>query len=140
MIAIDTNVLVRLLVRDDVPQAAAADALVQQAHDRDEQVLVTTPVLCELAWVLQAAYDASRADITAAVRALLDDGLFEVADREAASQALVDFGTTRADFPDCLIAALARRAGARQTMTFDRQMFRVPGCTRVRVRPGRRVP
>jgi predicted nucleic-acid-binding protein len=132
VIAADTNVLVRLLVEDDEREAAAARELIAAARENQEPVLVTAPVLCELEWVLESAYRATRKDIAKALQAFLDDGTFLVDGREAVVEALTHYGETAADFSDCLIAATARRAGARTTATFDRRLGRVPGCTLLR--------
>jgi predicted nucleic-acid-binding protein len=129
LIAIDTNILVRLLVEDDAGRAAAVRRLLTQAAEREEKVLLTTPVICELDWVLDAAYGARRGDVATAIDRLLDDPAFEIGEREAVSEALLNYRQTSADLSDCLIAALARRSGARVTMTFDRRMRRVPGCS-----------
>ncbi len=137
MIAVDTNVLVRLLVEDDEREAATARELVATARENQEPVLVTAPVLCELEWVLKSAYHATRKDIAKAVEAFLDDGTFLVDGRESVVEALTHYRETAADLSDCLIAAIARRAGARTTATFDRRLGRVPGCTVLRA--GRRT-
>ena len=136
MIAVDTNVLVRVLVEDDEREAAAARDLVATARENQEPVLVTAPVLCELEWVLESAYRATRKDVAKAVQAFLDDAGFLVDGRDSVVEALAHYRETAADFSDCLIAATARRAGARTTATFDRRLGRVPGCTVIR--PGRR--
>jgi len=140
VIAADTNVLVRLLVEDDEKEAAAVRELVAAAKEHQEPVLVTAPVLCELEWVLESAYDASRKDIAKAVQAFLDDAVFVVDGRDAVVEALAHYRETAADFSDCLIVATARRAGARTIATFDRRLRRVPGCTvlRPQAKRGRR--
>lgn len=70
MIALDTNVLIRFLVRDDEDQATRARTLVETCRARDDTCLVSNPVLCELEWVLESVYRATRSDIVAAVRML----------------------------------------------------------------------
>jgi predicted nucleic-acid-binding protein len=128
VISIDTNVLVRLLVNDDPGEVGAARALVASAKEDGEPIFVGDPVLCEMEWVLESGYDATRKEIAAAVQGLLDDGAFAFSDRESVVEALRHYRQTPADLSDCLIAACAKRAGARITVTFDRQMRRVPGC------------
>ena len=70
MIALDTNVLVRLLVEDDAAQAARARRLVEACSEAGDVCLVSIPVLCELEWVLESVYRAPRADVEEAVRSL----------------------------------------------------------------------
>jgi predicted nucleic-acid-binding protein len=76
MIAVDTNVLVRLVVKDDPDQFALAERLVREAAESGEPCLVSDPVLCELEWVLESSYGASRSDVLAAMQNLLARGAF----------------------------------------------------------------
>jgi predicted nucleic-acid-binding protein len=87
-------------------------------------------------WVLESAYGACRKDIAKAVQLFLDDATFQVDGRESVVEALTHYRQTAADLSDCLIAATARRAGARTTVTFDRRLARIPGCSVLRA--GRR--
>lgn len=63
--AVDTNVLVRAVVRDDVLQAEAASQVLTQAT----LIAVALPCLCEFVWVLRRVYGFQAADIAAAIRA-----------------------------------------------------------------------
>ena len=67
-VAIDTNVLVRLLVRDNEAQYAAAQRLVDRAAAADEPVLIVLGVLLETEWVLRSRYKLDKASIAAAYR------------------------------------------------------------------------
>ena len=78
-ITVDTNILVRALVRDDERQADAAAALLKEA----ELIAVSLVCLCELVWVLRRVYHFGQDDITAALEALLNAGNVAV-DRPAA--------------------------------------------------------
>jgi predicted nucleic-acid-binding protein len=66
-VVVDTNVLVRAVVRDDVTQARAAAKVLMHA----ELIAVALPCLCEFVWVLRKVYDLQTEDIAAAIRALL---------------------------------------------------------------------
>jgi predicted nucleic-acid-binding protein len=57
MIAVDTNVIIRYLLNDDVRQAAKAAKLIEHAAAEGDQVFVSTITLAETIWVLQSAYD-----------------------------------------------------------------------------------
>ena len=70
MIAVDTNVLVRLFVTDDAAQAAKARALFDAHADEDDSVWIADVVLAELVWALDRSYGRPRADIVAVLRAL----------------------------------------------------------------------
>ena len=132
MIALDTNVIVRLLVEDDPREAAAARSVVAAAREASDDLLIVDVVLCELEWVLEAAYGATRQEIAKAVQGLLDDGAFVFTDRTAVVEALAYYRQSSADLSDCLIVVTARRAGAATTTTFDRRLRRVPGAVVLR--------
>jgi len=120
MIGLDTNVLVRYLTRDDPAQYAKAASVIETATDRGEQCVVNTAVLCELAWVLDTAYDYSREEIAGALEQILATAQFEVERLDEARQALADFRATKAGFSDALIGRINRTLSAEHTVTFDR--------------------
>ena len=125
MIALDTNVLVRLIVGDDAKQQAVAESLLRDAAHAGESCLICDPVLCEMEWVLESCYGASRADIRAVVQRLLaSDGLFVFEDLEVCRRALRAHGQGKADLSDLLIGARSAARGARTTYTFDRKLAR----------------
>jgi predicted nucleic-acid-binding protein len=119
---LDTNVLLRYLLRDDPGQAARAD----RELERDERFLVDAIVLCELVWVLEAGYGLSRTAIAAALEQVLSTAQFEIEGKDTASAALDDFRRSAADFSDCLIGRRNRAAGAAHTVTFDRSLRALP--------------
>ena len=130
MIALDTNILVRLLVEDDPVQARAARRAVQTAEAHGSPLLVLPEVLVETAWVLASGYGYGRADIADALAAVLASGAFEVADRAAASTAVAHY-RERGDFADHVIVARAGAAGAQLVLSFDRALQRLyPGLVR----------
>ncbi|MGH8538952.1 MAG: type II toxin-antitoxin system VapC family toxin [Stenotrophobium sp.] len=118
-ITVDTNVLIRCVVRDDKKQAASADRLLKSA----EVIAVTLPCLCEFAWVLLRLYGLSRQDVADAIRALLAIGNVE-ADRPAAEAglAVLDAG---GDFADGVIAYEGSRLGGQIFASFDRQAVKL---------------
>jgi predicted nucleic-acid-binding protein len=122
MIGLDTNVLVRYLTQDDRAQYEKVSAFVEDATGRGEQLVVNTAVLCELEWVLGRVYDYSREEIARAIEQILATAQFEVERLDEARQALGDFRTAKAGFSDALIGRINRALGARQTVTFDRDL------------------
>jgi predicted nucleic-acid-binding protein len=122
MIGLDTNVLVRYLTSDDPGQFARAAAFIEAAARRGERFVVNSAVLCELVWVLAAAYDYSRQEIADALDRIFATAQFEIERLDEARQALGDFRTTRADFSDALIGRINRALGAEYTATFDRDL------------------
>jgi predicted nucleic-acid-binding protein len=131
VIALDTNILIRLLVRDDPGQTALAERLLQEAAESGEPCFISDPVLCEVEWVLESSYDARRGDILAAMQELLAGGLFVFEDRELFRRAIATYHESKADFSDCLIGRKARARGARTTYTFERVLSQEQGFTRL---------
>jgi predicted nucleic-acid-binding protein len=131
VIALDTNILIRILVRDDPGQTALAERLLQEALDAGETCFISDPVLCEVEWVLESSYRAKKGEILAAMQELLAGDLFVFEDREILHQAIVRYQESKADFSDCLIGAKARAKGARTTYTFERVLTEAQGFTRL---------
>ena len=127
MLALDTNVLVRFLVEDDPKQAAAAAALIERAAAADEPLFVPDIVVCEVVWVLTAAYRVARTEIASTLRELLRARslVFEAADE--LSRALDAYTKGQGDFADYLIREQARSAGCTAVVTFDRALRREAG-------------
>ena len=129
MIALDTNVFVRLLVADDVAQLDSARRLVEASLEAGEDCLVSVTVLCELEWVLDSVYRASRADIRASFDRLLMQRPFLIEDRAQVERAVERYGRGKADFSDYLMGTRAEAHGARTTYTFDRALRTAQGFT-----------
>ena len=127
MIALDTNVLVRLVTRDDETQAQRAKAVFTAHADEDGGLFVADIVLLELCWTLARSYGVVRADIARTVGALLDNASIALESPAAVRDALTSFVPGSADFPDCLIVAKARAAGCSCTLSFDQRMGSLPG-------------
>lgn len=127
MIALDTNVLVRLVTRDDEAQAQRAKAVFDTHAGEDGGLFVADIVLVELCWTLARSYELSRADIARTVHALLDNASIALESPTAVKRALVHFETGNADFPDCLIVAKAGQVGCSHTLSFDKRMGSLPG-------------
>lgn len=127
MASLDTNVLVRLLVRDDADQAAAATSLIRSAVRKGEPLFVPVAVLLELEWVLRSAFGFDKPAVLQALFGLL--GSFElVFESEGAIElALAQYGRSAADFSDCLHVALAQRANQSPLWTFDKAAARLDG-------------
>jgi predicted nucleic-acid-binding protein len=114
-VTVDTNVLVRAVVRDDKRQADAAAKLLRSA----DLVAVAVSSLCELVWVLRRAYGFSAIETAAAIRALIGAGNVAV-DRPtvAAGLSMLEAG---GDFADGAIAYEGRWLGAEMFVSFDRK-------------------
>jgi len=127
VIALDTNVLVRLVTRDDEAQAQRARAVFEEHAVEVGGLFVADIVLVELCWTLARSYELSRADIALTVHALLNNASIALESSAAVKSALVNFEAGTADFPDCLIVAKAGQAGCSHTLSFDRRVGSLPG-------------
>jgi predicted nucleic-acid-binding protein len=123
---LDTNVLLRLLLRDDRAQAARAQRFVER-HVRDGPLLINRVVLVETVWVLESGYGYSRPEIGGILGHLLRTETFIVENADEAWGALRLFRDGQADFADCLIATTNRATGCAETATFDRVAASLPG-------------
>jgi len=126
MRAVDTNVLVRLLTRDDDKQVASAEAFAAKG------VWVSHLVVAETAWVLRAVYDFERDDIARALDMLLQNHRVTIQDREVLEAALVHYRQRQAvGFSDCLLLEIARKAGHLPLGTFDKALSRLEDVERL---------
>jgi predicted nucleic-acid-binding protein len=122
MRAVDTNVLVRLITRDDAAQVRAAERFVENG------AWVSHLALVETAWVLDAVYERTASEIATAIELLLNHRELTLQDPEVVSAALDTFRSRPAvGFSDCLMLEIARRAGHLPLGTFDRNLGRLEG-------------
>ena len=126
MLGVDTNVLVRFLVRDDETQFEKARRLIRRELGAGEEVFVSLPVLLETEWVLRSRYDLDKSEILAAISGLLDASEVRFEDEPSVEETLFVWKESAADFADCLIGAHNRRQGCRATATFDTRAVKLP--------------
>ena len=121
MRAVDTNVLVRLIARDDDAQMKRAQAFVEKG------AWVSTVVLAEAVWVLGAIYKRSAGEIDEILDGLLHHESVSLQDADSVAAALESFRRRPAlGFADCLMLELARKAGHLPLGTFDRALAKLP--------------
>jgi|SRR5580765_4810284 predicted nucleic-acid-binding protein len=122
MRAVDTNVLVRLITRDDPRQSAAAESYVEKG------AWVSVLVLTEATWVLSTVYELTPREIARTIEMLLNHRDLVLQDAETVVEALELFREKPAlGFSDCLILHLARKAGHLPLGTFDRSLAKAEG-------------
>ena len=126
MLALDTNVLVRFLVRDDARQFDRARRLIEREANGGEPVLVSLLVLMETEWVLCSRYGLGKDDIAQTISGLLDAKDLSFEDESSVEQALYSWRDSTADFADCLIGARHRALGCRATASFDARARKLP--------------
>jgi predicted nucleic-acid-binding protein len=126
MRAVDTNVLLRLIIRDDPRQTASAASFIEKG------VWVSVLALAETAWVLASVYELSSKELASAIEMLLNHRDLVLQEPETVAGALDLFRARPAlGFSDCLMLELARRAGHLPLGTFDRNLAKVEGAQRL---------
>ena len=122
MRAIDTNVLVRLVVRDDPRQTVSAENFIRGG------AWVSVLVLAEAAWVLGTVHGLGSSELAMAIEMLLNHQDLALHEPEVVLAALDTFRAKPSlKFSDCLIVHLARKAGHLPLGTFDRNLARAEG-------------
>jgi predicted nucleic-acid-binding protein len=122
MRAVDTNVLVRLITRDDRKQVAAAETFVAKG------AWVSTLVVMEATWVLAAVYDLTHEEIATAVDMLLHHRDLTLQESDTVAAALEQYRNRPVlGFSDCLMLETARKAGHHPLGTFDRNLSKLDG-------------
>jgi predicted nucleic-acid-binding protein len=126
MLALDTNVLVRLLARDDARQAHAADQAVTKGG------WISLLVLAEAVWVLDAVYARTPKQLIAALDLLLIHESLVLQDADVVIAALAQFRAKPAlGFSDCLVLEIARKAGHLPLATFDKALAKLAGAQKL---------
>lgn len=126
MRAVDTNILVRLIARDDPKQLAAAESYITKG------AWVSTVVLAETAWVLGAVYELGHDEIATVVEMLLSHEHLSLQDAEVVAAALEQFRVAPSPgFTNYLVLEIARKAGHLPLGTFDKRLSKVDGAERL---------
>lgn len=134
MPALDTNVLVRYVVRDDSGQLAAARRLIERCVAEGRSLFVPVTVTLELEWVLRASFGYGKEDVLQVLSNLFSAAELTFDSERALEVALQLYRDTTADFADCLHVALATEAGEPPLWTFDKRAAKIPGALQVRSR------
>ncbi|HET7266491.1 MAG TPA: type II toxin-antitoxin system VapC family toxin [Oleiagrimonas sp.] len=122
MRAIDTNVLVRLIARDNRQQVERSERFIAGG------AWVSNLVLAESVWVLQSVYGLRKAQLATAIDMLLEHRQLVLEGAGAVRTALDDFVANRGvGFTDCLIVAIARDNGHVPVGSFDKKLSRLDG-------------
>lgn len=126
MRAVDTNVLIRLITRDDEEQVESAEEFIAKA------AWVSLLVLAETSWVLASVYERSREQIAGAVEMLLNHERLTVEDQDVVEAAVEKFRQyKRVSFSDVLLLEIARKSGHVPLGTFDRDLAKLEGAQRL---------
>jgi predicted nucleic-acid-binding protein len=124
VITIDTNVLIRYIVRDDPVQAERARRLLQEQLTAEQPGLITVAAVAELCWVLRRGYRRSQEEVKSIVLELMqvEQLVFERAEAIEAALALPHQGVV-----DSIIHEIGMLLGSEKTVTFDRKFARLDG-------------
>ncbi|GAB3455805.1 PIN domain-containing protein [Massilia terrae] len=126
MIGLDTNVVIRYLVRDDEAAFQITKHLLQSTHKTQDKLLISFAVLLECEWVLRSSYRVSKQGVALLLGALLASGEVSFEDEAVVELALRDWQNTSADFADCVIFHAYVRTGCASIATFDRRAAVLP--------------
>ena len=126
MIALDTNVLVRYLVHDDIQQAAAARILLESLT-AESPGYVCREVTVELVWVLERTYGLARDQIATILEELVTTEGLVIESAEDVARAAFQYRSGGTGFSDLMILAAARRSNAHPLYTFDQKAARLEG-------------
>ena len=128
MIALDTNIVMRLLVRDDLSQAEAAKRLISGLTP-ENRGFICRETMMELIWILERVYEHSKTDIAEAVLDLIASADLEIENHEDVTRCLYRYVQGGVDFADLMILAAANDQGALPLYTLDRKLAQLNGVT-----------
>jgi predicted nucleic-acid-binding protein len=124
MRGVDTNILVRFLVRDDEHQAEIVYKIFKTAETEKDTLFVPSLVVLELIWVLDSAYAVSRIEILDSIRDLLAMPILKFEHQSALQQFASSAQGNKYDLSDLLIAHCAKMNGCATTLTLDKKASR----------------
>ena len=127
MFGLDTNVLIRFLLRDDQKQAEQAIKAIEDALAEGKPVVVSLLTMMETEWVLRSCAKLEKKTVIRAFRMLLESRDLQIEQEEALEEALYHYEGNKADFADCLMAARYSRLGCSAMLTFDQKAAKLPG-------------
>ena len=121
MKALDTNVLVRFLVKDDERQAKAVYSLFKRAETQTEAFFIPILVVLETVWVLEAVYKSTRREILDSIDELLLMPILEFEAQPTVRSFIISARENKTDLSDLLIALHTKHSGCVPVITFDKR-------------------
>jgi predicted nucleic-acid-binding protein len=128
MIGLDTNVLVRYVMQDDVRQSAKATQLIESLS-QESKGFVSLVALIESIWVFECCYELKKPQVVMTIEQLLRSRELLIESSESVWKALRVFKSATADFADCMIGVASHQVGCATVMTFDRAASKLNGMT-----------
>ena len=127
MVGLDTNVVLRLLLTDDLGQKLRAAKFIQQAKRLDTGIIITLAVVLEMEWVLRSSAKMNKAEVLTIFNLLLESYDIEIDNEKVLEQALHIYENAASDFAECLFLAQYQRMGCDTMLTFDAKAARMAG-------------
>jgi predicted nucleic-acid-binding protein len=122
MTALDTNVLVRFLVKDDPQQSRKAARVVQDALAKGNAIFISDTTLVETVWVLGRSYKLLKKDIVSTIRKLLASRNLRFSSVDLVTAATRSFENGKGGFADYIIKEQSLAAGSTAVVTFDKAL------------------
>ena len=113
---VDTNIVLRYILSDNEELSAQAEKIIDNNH-----IYIPIEVLCEVVYVLDKVYNASRGDVAVQLTDFIDDSNVSVPHREAVLLGLRNYGLGKLDFVDCVLVGYAKAEDA-EIHTFDKAL------------------
>ena len=126
---VDTNILLRILTRDDPEQAERSEGLLRRAGKGELKLFVSDVCVAELAWTLESYYGLSRPEIARKLLALMNTAGLTFSVRGVLIDAIMRFGDSGVDFADAYHAAIASDREA-EVYSYDRDYDQFPDINR----------
>jgi len=127
MIGLDTNILLRYFVKDDLVQWERATHFISTRCTAENPGFIDRIALCEMVWVLTRGHGYGRTDIVRIVGQLLASQELLLEDEELVRSAVQSYEGSSIDFPDALMVKVNLARGCDATATFDRKAAKLDG-------------
>jgi len=121
MKSLDTNIIIRFLVNDDLKQGELVKKLLLKAEKNNEVFFISIAVVLEILYVLDSVYRYSREEVIAAFEAMLLMPVLLFDNTEVIQKFIALAGKTGIELEDLLIGVIAKEAGCEKTITFDKK-------------------
>ena len=121
MIGLDTNVIVRYIMQDDLVQSRKATRLVEENLSSETPGYITLVTLAEVIWVLKSVYEIASKDLINLVGMLLATKQIRTERASTGYRAVKVFDSGRADFSDALILVVGMEDGCTEIVSFDKK-------------------
>lgn len=121
MKALDTNILIRFLINDDIKQAERVKELLKHAEEAGDAFYVSEFVVIEMVWVLSALYELSRGNILDAIEELMLLSVLNFFDNDFMVEFIAISRNSNLDLSDILIGLSGKTNKCPSTITFDKK-------------------